>query len=323
LKGTLSLARLIGVTDCLRLAAALTVVQIALSAQTFPPGAGGLGPAVAGVPQESPPREIPNPIEDRRDRIYYPGDTESIKPLSRKLGGNILLDQKDIWTSPFHMNRHNAKWWILFGGAAAGLVVGDHYTQHRIDHSPGQVSVGDNISRAGAVYVVLPEVAAFYSVGVVADKETARETGVLGAEALLDSLIVSEVLKTAAGRRRPDSATEPSEFFDSGASFPSGHAIESWALASVIASEYHAKPWVPFVAYGLAGAVSVSRYVANRHYASDLVTGAAMGWFIGRYVYHTHMDHAIHRHPAAAAPFIMPEIEPGTKTYSLALVWGR
>src|SRR5689334_4377779 len=43
-----------------------------------------------------PPKETPNPLEDRRDRIWYPGDTESLKPLLIKLGGNILLDQKDI-----------------------------------------------------------------------------------------------------------------------------------------------------------------------------------------------------------------------------------
>src|SRR5690349_8510941 len=43
---------------------------------------------------------------DRRDRIFYPGDTERPKPLFRKLFLNIALDQKEIFTSPFHVNRH-------------------------------------------------------------------------------------------------------------------------------------------------------------------------------------------------------------------------
>lgn len=274
-------------------------------------------------PDAAPPKKVPNPIEDQRDRVYYPGDTESVKPLTIKLAGNILLDQKQIWTSPFHMNRRNAKWWILFGGATAGLIASDHYLQHRIEHSSSQLSTGNYVSDAGAVYTVLPEVAAFYTIGVVADKETARETGVLGAEALLDSLIVQEVLKTAAGRNRPDSPKEPGEFFDGGASFPSGHAIESWSLAAVIASEYHAHKWVPVLVYGLAGAISVARYSANRHYASDLVCGGAMGWFIGRSVYRTHMDHGIHRHPAAFEPRIVPQLQPGSGTYAVALAWGR
>jgi len=58
---------------------------------------------------EAPPAEHPNALEDSRDRIYYPGDTESVKPLLWKLGGNVLLDQKEIWTSPFHMHAEDAK----------------------------------------------------------------------------------------------------------------------------------------------------------------------------------------------------------------------
>src|SRR5229473_4185188 len=53
----------------------------------------------------------PNPLQDPRDRVYYPGDTERFKPLMEKLGGNVLLDQKAIWTSPFRMHKEDIKWW--------------------------------------------------------------------------------------------------------------------------------------------------------------------------------------------------------------------
>ena len=62
---------------------------------------------------------------DRRDEVLYSDETESIKPLAIKLTRNILMDQKEIWTSPFHVNRHNAAWWLLFGGAAAALIESD------------------------------------------------------------------------------------------------------------------------------------------------------------------------------------------------------
>ena len=270
--------------------------------------------AVAQTPETQ-----PTP-EDARDRVYYPDDTERLKPLARKLVDNVLLDQKQIWTSPFHMNRHNAGWWLLFGGATAALVATDHRTSTAFENSRGQITWGNGISKIGATYTLIPIVAGFYAYGAEADSSKAREVGVLGAESLIDGLIVQEVLKPIAGRPRPNAQHDPGEFFDGGASFPSGHAIESWALASVVAHEYSDTGWVPAVAYGLASVVSVARFAAQQHYASDIVAGAGMGWFIGRFVYTTHRDHALHKH-AWLQPWIAPEIQPGSGTYAVALTF--
>src|SRR5258706_458551 len=145
---------------------------------------------------------------DSRDRVFYPGDTERPKPLMRKLVINILLDQKEIWTSPFHMHAGDAPWWIGFGGATAALIATDHRTSTLLENSKGQVSWGNNISKIGAVYTVIPLAAGFYSFGVFADDPKAREVGVLGAEAMVDSLIVVSVLKPIAGRNRQTTANE-------------------------------------------------------------------------------------------------------------------
>lgn len=67
--------------------------------------------------------------------------------------------------------------------------------------------------------------------------------------------------------------------------FPSGHAIETFALASIFAHEYHDKWWVKLLAYAYAGGVVGARLAANKHFPSDVVSGGAMGWFIGDYVY--------------------------------------
>ena len=252
--------------------------------------------------------------------MYYPGDTESVGPLGAKLLRNTLLDQKEIWTSPFHMHKKNAKWWI--GGAAVvgALIATDKRTSKAFENSPTQIRFGNNFSQTGAIYTLVPEVVGFYGIGVLVDNAQARETGVLGAEALMDSLAVVTVLKYAAGRQRPNAVPgEPGHFFDGGQSFPSGHSIESWALASVIAHEYkhHGGRWVPYVAYGLASVVSAARFAAQQHYASDLVAGGAMGWFIGRYVYQTHEDHATHTR--AWQPQVTPAFDPETGTYAVSL----
>jgi membrane-associated phospholipid phosphatase len=272
----------------------------------------------------TPPAQRPNPLEDARDRIYYPGDTERAKPLLWKLGGNILLDQKEIWTSPFHMHASDAKWWIGFGAATAALIATDHTTSTALENSKGQVTWGNNISKIGAAYTLIPMVAGFYSYGVFAEDPKAREVGVLGAEALLDSLIVVSVLKPIAGRNRPNATDDPGNFFDGGSGFPSGHAIETWSLASVISYEYGHTKFVPIVAVALAGVVTASRFAAQQHYASDLVAGAGMGWFIGRYVWKTHQDHAIHPHSHTwLKPLVIPEVQPGSGTYALGFAWAN
>ncbi len=265
-----------------------------------------------------------NPFDDPRDRMFYPGDTERLKPLGHKLLANILLDQKEIWTSPFHMHARDATWWIGFGALTAALSATDHRTSTVFENSKGQVSWGDHISKIGASYTLIPLVAGFYGYGVLRDDAKPREVGVLGAETLLDSLIVVQILKPIAGRNRPDSSGEKGQFFDGGHSFPSGHAIESWSLASIIAHEYghgHTR-LVPILAYGLAGIVSCARFAAQQHYASDIVAGAAMGWFIGRYVYQTHMDHSIHHH-AWLRPQVVPQFQPSERLYGVALRFGN
>jgi membrane-associated phospholipid phosphatase len=139
---------------------------------------------------------------------------------------------------------------------------------------------------------------------------------------MLDSLIVVSVLKPIAGRNRPNSVNGKGEFFDGGASFPSGHAISVWSLASVISYEYGHTKIVPIIACSLAAVVSVARFTAQQHFASDIVAGGAMGWFIGRYVWKTHQDHAIHPHGGLKA-HVLPQIAPGSGTYALAVTFEK
>jgi membrane-associated phospholipid phosphatase len=258
---------------------------------------------------------------DRRDRIFYPSDTERLKPLSRKLFLNILLDQKDIFTSPFRMNRTNAKWWLLSGAVTAGLIASDHHIANSLENSNGQVQWGGRISQIGAAYTLVPLVAGYYVFGVVTDHAKAREIGVLGTESLLDSLIVAGVLKEVFRRNRPDES-DPGEFWGGGRSFPSGHAIQVWSIASLVSHEYHHQPIVAIAVYSLAGIVSAARIAAQKHFASDVFVGGAMGWFIGRYVYDTHMSHLAHKH-SSLMPVIVPRVEVATRNYGLMLLFGQ
>lgn len=234
-------------------------------------------------------------IPDRRDRIYYPDDTERPKPLLKKLFLNVVYDQEDIFTGPFHINRHNALEWIVPTAATGGLIAADTHIANAFENSRGQVRWGGRISNIGASYTLIPIIAGSYAYGAWRDNAKAREIGVLGTESLLDSLIVAGVMKEVFRRNRPDERN-PGDFWGGGRSFPSGHAIQVWSVASLLAHEYKHKKYVGITAYSLAGIVSVARVAAQKHFAADVFAGGAMGWFIGRYVYDTHMSHQAHTH---------------------------
>jgi membrane-associated phospholipid phosphatase len=282
----------------------------------WPPAAPGLESArfprsqdlaANSAPQTLSPESSQSSAQDRRDPVFYPGDTEKIKPLARKLLLNILLDQKEIFTSPFHMDRQSAKWWLFSAAATAALIVEDRRISDSFENSHGQVVWGGRISQIGASYTLVPLVVGYYGFGVWKDHAKAREIGVLGTESLLDSLIVAGVLKEVTRRNRPDEKN-PGDFWGGGTSFPSGHAIQVWSIASLVAHEYHHQPVVSIVAYSLAGVVSVSRVAAQRHFASDIFVGGTMGWFIGRYVYNTHMSHLAHKH-SSLIPVVVPQFQ--------------
>jgi membrane-associated phospholipid phosphatase len=179
---------------------------------------------------------------------------------------------------------------------------------------------------------------AFYLAGRATGNGRARETGLLGAEALIDGGVVFSVLKNISQRQRPDHDEGQGEFFEGGHSFPSGHATGAWALATVVANEYRHRRLVQVGAYGLATAVSVSRFTGRNHFLSDVLIGSAIGYGIGRYVYRTHHDQALDASGADTSqedeteagresarsrlvPFAAPSFSRARREYGLALSW--
>jgi membrane-associated phospholipid phosphatase len=65
-------------------------------------------------------------------------------------------------------------------------------------------------------------------------------------------------------------------------SFPSGHASTAFTLAAVAERHFGWKVGLP--AYSVAGLVAVSRLQRNKHYLSDVIAGATLGYIVGRTV---------------------------------------
>ena len=66
-----------------------------------------------------------------------------------------------------------------------------------------------------------------------------------------------------------------------------GISIATWVAASVIAHEYPSR-WVQIVAYGTAGAVSITRYSSFQHFPADAFVGSVLGYFVGQHIFHSH-----------------------------------
>ena len=250
------------------------------------------------------------------------------RTLEKRFFKNILDDQKVIWTSPFRLHGRDARWLAPLGLGTAALIATDRRTGDEMAESTGQLNASRIVSYAGSTYGVGGIAATFYLVGRARHDERARETGLLGAEARIDSGIVVTALKEITQRGRPLSGKDRSEFFDGGSSFPSGHSIEAWSLAAVIANEYHDRPWVQVSAYGIAAAVSLSRFTGRQHYLSDVLVGSAAGYGIGRYVYRAHHraktdsgDEEESRSRSKLFPLIAPEYSRRARAYGVALAW--
>lgn len=223
----------------------------------------------------------------------------------RRMPKFLLSDQQKIWTSPFHTSRKEAKWWAIFGGATVALVATDKYVSKNAPDNATLKTMGTDASYLGEPYVLLPIAAGFYVAGTAYGSGHFREAGLLSFESLADVTVVQLALKPVFDRQRPAEGHGNGEFeastsprYNSG--FPSGHAIETFAIASVFAHEYPHKLWVKLLAYGYAVGVVGARLAANQHFPGDVMAGGAMGWFIGDYVYAKRHNSDLDKKPGVA-----------------------
>jgi len=206
----------------------------------------------------------------------------------RDLVLNIASDQKSLWTSPKQIRLEDAHWLLPLGAFGAGLMASDTAIEERLPTSPTLIQRSQSLSNYG-VASMIGTAGTLYFWGRVTQNDHARETGLLGGEALANVLIDTSLLQFATSRQRPLDGNGKGQFWHGGQSFPSDHAAAAWSIASVVANEYPG-PLTQLLAYGTASAVTAARVVGREHFASDAVVGGALGWWMGRQVYRAHHD---------------------------------
>ena len=209
---------------------------------------------------------------------------------------DILRQQKPIFTFPGQVVRgHHWKPVLAVAVGTAALIALDPYTEpfFRNRSTFDSYQTGPLRGRNTTLAVSLTP-AVFYVAGLASHSTKSKNTGLLAAEALVDTQLVSFVMKQAAGRLAPSEIPRGGNFrdtwfkyegsFTNRGSFPSGHTASSFAVATVIAERYRKHRWVPYAAYGTAAVLSLSRLPTRAHFASDIFIGAAMGYSISHFV---------------------------------------
>ena len=123
-----------------------------------------------------------------------------------------------------------------------------------------------------------------YGLGCGKHNSYLRDTGFKALAAMAAAGATVSILKFAFDREFPTTRGGAGKFWGGGRSFPSGHSATSFAFAAVMAHRYPQNKWLKWGSYALATGVSLSRYPAKKHFPSDILIGATLGYVTGTYL---------------------------------------
>ena len=143
--------------------------------------------------------------------------------------------------------------------------------------------VSDHVSKMGEGSKHFMASGGLFAAGYLMRDVKLQKTAFLWASTLIVNDAFSFQLKRVFQRHRPNTGNAPNTFdgFEGpgeNTSFPSAHSSTAFATATVFATMYRDKKWVPPLAYGMASLVAASRVYNNVHWCSDIMVGAAVGF---------------------------------------------
>jgi membrane-associated phospholipid phosphatase len=233
---------------------------------------------------------------------------------------NYVDNLFDMVKTPFALDAGVQARNALVVGATGGLIFAldtkiKRFAQdHRSKLSDNFASVGDEF---GTVELLGGASLGLYGVGEALQDRRMRNAGLLSLESLALTGLATEAFKRTVGRTRPNHTNSAQDFHGPGLggndSFPSGHTSSAFAVASSLAESYPDSWAVPVSGYGLAALTGFARINDNKHWASDVLFGAALGYGVGKLV-HAHSPFGPDG-PVAILPFA----EPGSAGINLAI----
>ena len=215
---------------------------------------------------------------------------------------SMVRDQGKLWTSPLRIEKKDLALWIPVISVTALSIFYDEEIYSSVknfqnkhewvsDMSPVITQVGDDP-------FVLGTGTLFLLTGTLAHNKKAKQTGLIALQTWFHTGFIVQIGKLIFGRQRPSfengtdqwhGLPESLKRFTGGPvskydAFPSGHTIEAFGLATVIAEQYKDKKIIPVICYTIATGAGLSRITEDTHWFSDVVLGAAMGYGIGKFM---------------------------------------
>lgn len=221
---------------------------------------------------------------------------------------SMVTDQGKLWTSPLRIAKKDLAFWVPVISVTALSIVYDeeiYSSVKNFQNNHGWVSnISPVITQVGDDPFVLGTGTLFVLAGTLAHNKKAKQTGLIALQTWFHTGFIVQIGKLIFGRQRPSydngidqwhGFPESLKRFTGGPvskydAFPSGHTIEAFGLATVIAEQYKDKKIIPVICYTIATGAGLSRVTEDTHWFSDVVLGAAMGYGIGKFMVRARKD---------------------------------
>lgn len=216
----------------------------------------------------------------------------------RKNVGDIIAEDFKIsfndgirtFVSPFHYDSKDAIIAAVVISTTALLFTVDDETRTYFQKQKSSFNdaLKDVGNLYGNVYPTLIIGGGLYTTGLFAGNDNLRITGRMVIESFAIAGLITTLTKSALGRHRPYTNDGPAKFegptIDNDfLSLPSGHATVAFALSTTLANRIH-NTYASIGLYSLAGITALARIYDDKHWASDVFLGSAIGYFVGDFI---------------------------------------
>ena len=134
----------------------------------------------------------------------------------------------------------------------------------------------------------VPIAAGLYIYGDSYNDERYKRAGLLGVETMAVTAILTGCIKITLQRPLPSSGLPYNTWYSSwdysfeDLAFPSGHTSSAFSFATILTTEFPDNTLLAVIAYTTASLTAVSMVQEDQHWASDILPGAALGYYTAK-----------------------------------------